>query len=110
MPEQPQSGTAAPAGPAANWMRHASRTSQVAFAGIVNGKQLKITGGPGWLQSDFYSIAAKADGPAPVEVMIGPDDAGSARRFKLKVHSETREDPVYSMTVGKNGLKIQPAV
>jgi uncharacterized protein (TIGR03435 family) len=89
---------------------------QVAFAGgIVNGKpimrQLKVTGGPGWLQSDFYSIAAKADGPAPVEVMIGPMmQALLEERFKLKVHRETREEPVYSMTVGKNGLKIQPAV
>ena len=88
---------------------------QVAFAGIVNGKpimrQLKIIGGPGWLQSDFYSIAANADGPVPVEVMIGPMmQALLEERFKLKVHRETREEPVYSMTVGKNGLKVQPAV
>jgi uncharacterized protein (TIGR03435 family) len=87
---------------------------QVAYSGISNGKlsmqQLPITGAPGWLQSDFYSVAAKADGPAPVEVMLSQMlPALLEERFKLKLHRENREEPVYSMTVGKNGLKIQPA-
>jgi uncharacterized protein (TIGR03435 family) len=29
-------------------------------------------------------------------------------RFRLKTHRETRELPVYAMTVGKDGLKVQP--
>lgn len=29
-------------------------------------------------------------------------------RFKLKIHRETREIPVYALTVAKGGLKIQP--
>ena len=29
-------------------------------------------------------------------------------RFGLKTHRETREMPVYAMTVGKGGLKVQP--
>ena len=69
---------------------------QVAYAGVVNGKpimqQVKITGGPSWLESDFYSIAAKADGAAAVEVMIGPivwlmsprSDGVSGRRIIAK--------------------------
>jgi len=87
---------------------------QVAYGGIKNGRapslqQLKITGAPGWLQSDFYSIAAKTDEPTPVEVMVGPMlQSLLEERFKLKLHRESREEPVYSMTVGKNGLKIQP--
>jgi uncharacterized protein (TIGR03435 family) len=87
---------------------------QVAYSGIKNGRapslaQLKITGAPGWLQSDFYTIVAKTDAPTPVEVMVGPMlQALLEERFKLKLHRESREEPVYSMTVGKNGLKIQP--
>lgn len=87
---------------------------QVAYGGIKNGsapslQQIKITGAPGWLQSDFYSIAAKTDAPTPVEVMIGPMlQSLLEERFKLKVHRESREEQVYSMTLGKNGLKIQP--
>jgi len=88
---------------------------QVAYGGIKNGRapslqQLTIMGGPGWLQSDFYGIAAKTDGPTPVEVMVGPMlQSLLEERFKLKLHRESREEPVYSMTVGKNGLKIQPS-
>ena len=86
---------------------------QVAYGGISNGKPnmqlMRITGAPGWVQSDFYSVAAKADGPVPVEIMVGPMlQALLEDRFKLKVHRESREQPVYTMTVGKNGLKIQP--
>ena len=30
-------------------------------------------------------------------------------RFRLKTHREMREMPVYAMTVGRGGLKLQPA-
>jgi uncharacterized protein (TIGR03435 family) len=30
-------------------------------------------------------------------------------RFQLKVHRETREIPLYALTVAKSGLKLQPA-
>jgi len=29
-------------------------------------------------------------------------------RFKLKTHRETRELPVYDLTVSRSGLKLQP--
>lgn len=32
-----------------------------------------------------------------------------ADRFKLAVHTETRELPVYALTIAKNGQKLQPA-
>ena len=87
---------------------------QVAYGGIRAGKisaqQIRIAGAPGWMQSEFYSVAAKADGPVPVEVMISQMlPALLEERCQLKVHKEMREMPVYAMTVGKGGLKIQPA-
>jgi uncharacterized protein (TIGR03435 family) len=71
---------------------------------------LQMEGGPSWIDVKHYSIAAKAEGAAPIEVMEGPmlqrllED-----RFHLKTHRETREASVYALSVGKSGLKIKPA-
>ena len=71
-------------------------------------KPLRVSGGPGWMNSDRYNIEAKAEGNPRPEMMGGPmlqrllED-----RFKLKVHRETREQMVYSVTVLKSGLKLQ---
>ena len=70
---------------------------------------ISISGAPGWVQSDHYDVAAKADGAARVEQMMGPlmrtllED-----RFKLKIHRESKEVPVYALTAAKNGFKLQP--
>ena len=69
-----------------------------------------ITGGPGWVTSDPYDIAAKAEGDAPFPRMAGPMlRALLEDRFKLRVHRETKEVPVYFLTVAKNGPKLEPA-
>lgn len=67
-----------------------------------------IEGAPGWLNSDFYQIEAKADGNPPYIVMMGPMlQALFEDRLKLKTHLETREVPVYELTVAKGGPKLQ---
>jgi uncharacterized protein (TIGR03435 family) len=75
----------------------------------VNTQPLHVEGGPSWMQSEHYSLSAKADGPARTEMLAGPMlQAFLAERFQLKTHRETRDIPVYAMTVGKGGLKVQP--
>jgi uncharacterized protein (TIGR03435 family) len=55
-----------------------------------------------------YSIDAKAEGPASVLMMIGPMMQTLLEdRFRPRAHRETREIPVYIMTVAKDGLKMQ---
>jgi uncharacterized protein (TIGR03435 family) len=74
------------------------------FSSIGN----RIEGAPGWIESERYRINAKADGPASPGTMRGPMlQALLEDRFKVKVHRETRELPVYALTVAKNGLKVQ---
>jgi uncharacterized protein (TIGR03435 family) len=64
---------------------------------------------PGWLRSEKFTIEAKADGTPDRKVMLGPMlRALLEDRFKLKIHRETNELPVYVMTVAKGGLKIAP--
>lgn len=75
----------------------------------LNQEILEITGGPSWAQSDHYDVTAKADGAVPVAQMMGPMlRALLEDRFKLKIHRQSKEMPVYSLTVAKSGLKIQP--
>jgi uncharacterized protein (TIGR03435 family) len=54
-------------------------------------------------------VTAKAEGDVPFPRMAGPMlRALLEDRFKLKVHREAKEVPVYFLTVAKNGPKLQP--
>lgn len=69
-----------------------------------------IIGGPSWADSDLYDIEARADGDAPPDQMYGPMlQKLLENRFRLKVHSATREVPVYALTVVKGGIKVKPS-
>ena len=77
---------------------------------MTNPQSLRIEGGPAWMESEFYSVSAKAEAPpAHPEMMLGPMlQSLLEERFQLKTHREMRETPVYAMTVGKGGLRVQP--
>ncbi|MGA2987683.1 MAG: TIGR03435 family protein, partial [Terriglobia bacterium] len=76
----------------------------------IDPQELHMEGGPSWMQSECYSVSAKADAPpAHPQMMLGPMlQALLEDRFRLKTHHEMREMPVYAMTLGKRGLKVQP--
>jgi uncharacterized protein (TIGR03435 family) len=68
-----------------------------------------VSGGPAWMRSERYDIEAKAEGNPTAREMQGPMlRALLEDRFKLKVHLEAREGPVYELTVAKSGFKLQP--
>jgi uncharacterized protein (TIGR03435 family) len=80
-------------------------------------RDFQILGGPSWIETDRYDILTK----------LSPDDAKAlpsdflarveqlrirlrpvlTERFQLKTHFETREQPEYSLVVGKNGSKMK---
>jgi uncharacterized protein (TIGR03435 family) len=77
----------------------------------------RIAGAPSWVKSDKYDIEAKVDNssvPAELQKVI-PDQRRLillpllADRFQLKVHSETKDLPVYSLVVAQNGPKLHEA-
>ena len=71
--------------------------------------RVPIEGGPGWINSERYDINAKAEGTPGEGMMQGPMlQALLERRFKLKVHRETKEGAAYAITVAKSGAKLQP--
>ena len=73
-------------------------------------RQLEISGGPAWIASDRYDINAKAP-----DVNVSGDQSRLMLqrmledRFKLEVHRETKELPVYALLPAKNALKIPDA-
>jgi uncharacterized protein (TIGR03435 family) len=61
------------------------------------------------LKFDRFTIEAKTDAATPAAVMRGPMlQAVLEDRFKLKIHYETREVPIYELVVAKSGLKLTP--
>lgn len=65
--------------------------------------------GPVWLTSERYDIVAKASGAAAEPELRIMLRALLADRFKLKTRTETKEKPVYTLVVAKNGPKLHPA-
>jgi uncharacterized protein (TIGR03435 family) len=70
----------------------------------------QIAEGPSWIASDHYDIEATAVGTTSGSQIAGAMlQALLKDRFKLVLHRETRQLPVYALTVARNGLKLQPA-
>jgi len=67
----------------------------------------QVTGGPAWLDSDSWDIAAKADRPHDLEDLRGMFRNLLADEFKLKLRNDVKEGPVYALTVDKSGLKMK---
>ena len=66
-----------------------------------------IAGEPGWAQSDRYNIDAKPETPQTISIMRGPMlQTLLEERFKLKIHQDDKEVPVYALVVGKGGAKL----
>jgi uncharacterized protein (TIGR03435 family) len=76
---------------------------------ICEVKAFQLSGGPAWLKSEWFEIQATAGGPANEDQMNLMAQALLADRFKLKLHRETREIPVYALIAGKSGPKMQTA-
>jgi bla regulator protein blaR1 len=67
----------------------------------------QISGGPAWINSTHYDIEAKAEGNPNRSQMRLMMQALLEDRFKLKLHHETKELPVYELTAAKGGVKLQ---
>jgi uncharacterized protein (TIGR03435 family) len=85
---------------------------QMAYVLFANGRlhpatSVPISGGPAWIDSERYAINAKAEIATTPEVMRGPMlQALLEDRFELKIRRESRDVPVYALTVAKGGLRL----
>jgi uncharacterized protein (TIGR03435 family) len=65
-----------------------------------------IEGGPKWIDTDTYEITAKAAGAFQRDQPAQMLQTLLADRFKLTVHREIKQRPVYTLVPGKNGARL----
>lgn len=86
----------------------------------TNGSKDRIRGGPGWIDSDHYDVDAKIGSEAAAALEQMPEEQRRtqmnlrlqtllADRFRLKVHFESKQEPVFAIVAGKDGPKLAPA-
>jgi uncharacterized protein (TIGR03435 family) len=100
------------------FLRNITVNQMVAFA--YNVRDFQVFGGPAWADTEHFDIVAKQDGQG-IDI---PNLTEAQReshfdqmrhrvrwilsdRFQLKVHRDTKEMPVYVLTVAKSGPKLE---
>jgi uncharacterized protein (TIGR03435 family) len=83
-------------------------------------RDFQISGAPGWATTDFWDMEARAE-EGSIPPLTGPPDPNTPNpmairlqslledRFQLKIHRETRELPIYELSIVKSGLKMKPS-
>ena len=66
----------------------------------------QVVGGPAWVNTDGYDIEAKPEGNTDQKRMWLMVQTLLADRFKLAMHRETRDLPVYDLQIVKGGPKL----
>jgi uncharacterized protein (TIGR03435 family) len=107
-----------PSPPGSNMSRTSWDPGRLLASG-VNLKQLiewayevtdaQVAGGPGWMDSKFFELEAKAIGRYGREQLLRMLQPALADRFKLALHRETKEMPVYVLTSGPNRSELHDA-
>jgi uncharacterized protein (TIGR03435 family) len=85
-------------------MRNVSLRTGIQWAYEVRGYQVS---GPAWLATERYDIVAKTSSAASEEQLRRMLQALLADRFKLVLHRESRELPVYLLVAGRRGTRLQ---
>ena len=71
-------------------------------------QKYQLSGGPPWMEADGYDIEAKAEGEANNAQMLLMLQSLLADRFKLAVHRESKDLPVYYLAGAKGAFNPPP--
>jgi uncharacterized protein (TIGR03435 family) len=78
----------------------------ISFAYKLEGgqtRQLTVAQLPKWLSTDFFEIEARTEGNPTKDQMRLMMQSLLADRFQLAIHFETREGPIFALTLAKPG-------
>ena len=90
-------------------MRWTNTPLKILIEQVYRLKDYQVLGGPAWMDSDRWDIDAKAAAPASLDENMKMLGTLLADRFQLRFHRETRQLPVYRLTVAKGGPKLAQA-
>jgi uncharacterized protein (TIGR03435 family) len=89
-------------------MRNFTARALVLFAYDVADYQ--VSGGPSWINSDAYDLQATTQGNATAGQMENSMLRALLQdRFRLSLHRETKQMPVYEMVLANRDGKLQPS-
>jgi uncharacterized protein (TIGR03435 family) len=86
-----------------------SNTTPLRLIQRAYGVQARNIIGPDSLASDRYDVMTAVAAPLTRTQMLPMPQGVLAERFALRLHTEMRTQPVYSLRVAKGGSKLQPA-
>jgi uncharacterized protein (TIGR03435 family) len=66
----------------------------------------QLSEGPGWVEAEGFDIDAKAQNPTSYQQIHLMLQSLLTDRFKLKIHHETKEQPVYALVVETDRHKL----
>ena len=69
----------------------------------------QLAGGADWMDSKPFDFEAKAEGSHSKDELLRMLQSLLAERFKLALHREIKEQPVYVLALGKNKLRLREA-
>lgn len=90
-------------------LRDVIRVAYGSVEGPPPGRLPEVLGGPRWIDSDRYDIVATAPDNPGLDQMYGPMTRTLLEdRFRLNLHDEARNLPVYKLKVLKQAAKLKP--
>jgi len=67
----------------------------------------QVSGGPPWANTELFEVDGRPASPTSHDQMMQMLQTLLAERFKLAIHHETKEVPIYALVPAKNGPKLQ---
>ena len=95
--------------PALGRLQAQNMTLRLLIVAAYQKQSFQVLGGPGWLNTTKFDVNARADdSKASTSGLLEMLQRLLADRFRLRVHSETREVPIYALMLARSGGRLGP--
>ena len=95
--------------PAYGRLQAQNMTLRLLIVAAYQKQSFQVIGGPGWLNTTKFDVDARADDPKTSTTgLLEMLQRLLADRFKLKVHPETRQVPIYALVLARSGGRLGP--